>query len=459
MNACLPEPYKIKMVEPIRLLSESERIKSIERAGYNPFLLRSDEVYLDLLTDSGTGAMSDRQWAGLMLGDESYAGSRNYYHLEETVQNLTGFKYVLPTHQGRGAEQVLFPLLVRREGQYVLGNMHFDTTKAHIELAGAKPMDFITKEALDTALDYPFKGNFDTEKLEDFILKKTPEAIAFIVNTVTCNSVGGQPVSMANMKDVYRIGQKYGIPVILDSARFAENAYFIKRREKGYQNKTIQEIVREMFSFGDCLTMSAKKDGLVNIGGVLAVKDDRVFFEKCQSMIVPREGFPTYGGLAGRDMEALAIGLKEVVQEEYLRQRINQVRFLGELLQAEGVPVQQPIGGHAVFVDAGKILKDMPKTQFPGHALAVALYTASGVRAVEVGSLLYGRDPETGQDGLAELELLRLTIPRRTYTDNHIRYIAQSLIHVFHNRNSIKGVAFVYEPSILRHFSARFRVV
>lgn len=459
MDPYLLEPYKIKMVEPIQLLSQGERIKSVKKAGYNLFLLRSDEVYLDLLTDSGTGAMSDRQWAGLMLGDESYAGSRNYYHLEETVQNLTGYKYVLPTHQGRGAEQVLFPLLVRGKGQYVLGNMHFDTTKAHIELAGAQAVDFVTKEAFDTGLDYPFKGNFDTEKLEDFIVKKSPKAVAFIVNTITCNSVGGQPVSMANMREVYRIGQKYGIPVILDSARFAENAYFIKQREKGYEDKTIQEIVREMFSCGNGMTMSAKKDGLVNIGGVLAIKEDRTMFEKCQSMIVPLEGFPTYGGLAGRDMEALAIGLKEVVDEDYLRQRIRQVRFLGELLKAEGIPVQQPIGGHAVFVDAGRILRDMPKTQFPGHALALALYTASGIRAVEVGSLLYGRDPETGEDGLAQLELLRLTIPRRTYTDNHMRYVAESLIDVFHHRSSIKGLSFVYEPSILRHFTARFKLV
>lgn len=453
------EPFKIKMVESIRLLSKEERERSIEKAGYNPFLLRSDEVYIDLLTDSGTGAMSDRQWAGLMLGDESYAGSRNFYHLEETVQDLTGYKYVIPTHQGRGAEQVLFPLLVRKDGQYVLGNMHFDTTRAHIELSRAKAVDFISSEALDTAKEHPFKGNFDLEAMEKFIQKKGRDAIAAIVTTVTCNSVGGQPISMENIKGAYAIGQKYQIPVVIDSARFAENAYFIKQREQGYAHKSISEIVLEQFYYGDAFTMSAKKDGLVNIGGVLAIRENKELFHRCQAMVVPLEGFPTYGGLAGRDMEALAIGLKEVVEEDYLTQRISQVGLLGKLLQDTGIPVQSPIGGHAVFVDVGRILPDMPKSQYPAHAFAVALYVESGIRAVEIGSLLYGRDPETGEDGLSDLELLRLTIPRRVYTDNHMRYIADSIAKVYAKRDEVKGIAFEYEPPILRHFTARFRLV
>ncbi|MGE0003425.1 MAG: tryptophanase, partial [Candidatus Izemoplasmatales bacterium] len=399
------------------------------------------------------------QWAALMKGDEAYAGSASFYRLEEVVKRITGYRYMMPAHQGRGAEQVVIPLLVQHPGMVFLSNIHFDTTRAHVELAGARAIDCVVDECFDLDTYHPFKGNFDLQKLEHEILTHGKENVAGIIMTITNNSAGGQPVSMQNMRDVAQLATRYGIKLLIDGARYAENAYFVKIREEGYSNKSVREIAREAFDLADIFLMSSKKDGLVNIGGLIAIKNDLELFRQCQTRIVPMEGFPTYGGLAGRDMDALAVGLEEALDEGYLSYRLDEIKYLGDLLRQAGVPIQYPTGGHAVFVECGRMCPQIPFDQFPAQAVCNELYLEGGIRAVEIGSLLLGRDPDTGKNLKSDAEFMRLTIPRRTYTFEHLRYVAECVIRVYQRRNDIRGLKFTYESPILRHFTASFAPV
>ena len=458
MKLPFAESYKIKVVENLNKSTRKEREKWIKEAKYNLFNLQSQQVFIDLLTDSGTGAMSDMQWSEMMKGDESYAGASSYYKLKEKIREILGFEYFLPTHQGRAAENVLFSVLVK-ENDVVPGNSHFDTTKGHIEFRKASAVDCTIDEAFDTQVEHPFKGNIDLKKLEDVLKNHPKEKIPFVVVTLTCNSSGGQPVSMQNIKDVHQLAKKYGVRVLFDSARFAENAYFIKIREEGYQNTSIKEIVREMYQYADLMTMSSKKDAIVNMGGFIGFKEEEIF-RQASTFNIMFEGFITYGGMSGRDMNALAQGLDEGTEFDYLETRIKQVAYLGEKLDSYGVPVQKPYGGHAIFVDANKFLPNLPREEFRAQTLAVELYLEAGVRGVEIGTLLADRDPETRENRYPELELLRLAIPRRVYTNNHMDVIAAALKNVYDRRSEItEGLKIVREAPIMRHFTVELERV
>lgn len=455
MELPFAEPYKYKMVEPLYRSTREEREQWIAACDYNIFNLSSEQVFIDLLTDSGTGAMSARQWAEVMLGDESYAGSSSYRKLKDTVQKITGYPYFLPTHQGRAAENVLFSVLVK-EGSVIPGNAHFDTTKGHIEFRKATALDCTIDEAYDLNSEHPFKGNICLKKLKA-AYDTYSDRIPFTLITITCNTSGGQPVSLKNIKEVYELSQSYGIPIYFDSARFAENAYFIKIREKEYADWSIKAIVREMFRYGEGMTMSAKKDGLVNMGGFIATSNEEVY-RQCSTFNIIYEGFLTYGGLSGRDMGALAVGLDESTEFDYLESRVKQVEYLGNLLLKNNIPIQKPIGGHAIFVDALQFLPHVPREEFPAQTLVIELYKEAGIRGVEIGTLLADRDPVTRENRYPKAEFLRLAIPRRVYTNSHMDYVAASLINLYERRNSIqRGYKIVWEAPIMRHFTVKLK--
>jgi tryptophanase len=451
------EPFKIKSVEPIYFNTREERIAILDKACYNPFLIHSDDVLIDLLTDSGTSAMSSDQWAGIMKGDESYAGSPSFFRFEKVVQDITGMPVVIPTHQGRAAEKILFSILGGK-GKYFISNTLFDTTRANIEFSGAEGIDCLCEEGKYPSIPAPFKGNMDIALLEKTIKEKGALNIPLVIITITNNSGGGQPVSMENIRAVKNVCQKSKIPLFIDACRFAENAYFIKLREEGYADKPVKTIAQEIFSHADGCTMSAKKDAFANIGGFLAMHDD-VLAMKCRNLLVITEGFPTYGGLAGRDLEAIAIGLNEVMEEHYLQYRIRSIEYLTNKLVDAGVPVMQPAGGHAVYLDAKEFLSHLPVDQYPGQALVGALYTEGGIRGVEIGSLMFGKYDEDKNLVPAPMELVRLAIPRRVYTQSHIDYVAEVIIEVFKNRHAIKGLTITEEAPLLRHFTAKLKPV
>ncbi len=458
MARIVPEPYRIKAVEPIRLTTHSEREAILAEAGYNVFFVKSRDVYIDLLTDSGTAAMSDAQWAGLMVGDEAYACCRNYYSLRDAIGDIFGFRYFLPTHQGRAAEKILFSVAVK-PGDCVPSNTHFDTTRANIEAVNGRAVDLLIAEGLDPTSQHPFKGNMDVERLMRLIEEIGAEKIPLAMLTITNNSGGGQPVSLANIRAVKEVLAAHDIPLFIDACRYAENAYFVKEREEGYQDSSILEIAHEMFSCADGCTMSGKKDGLVNMGGFLAMNDERLYQQASQLLIL-WEGFITYGGLAGRDLEAMARGLREALDESYLEHRIGQVRYLAERLLERGIPIVEPPGGHAVYLDARRFLQHIPQAQFPGQALVAHLYLEGGIRAVEIGSVMFAlKDERTGEWKYPEMELVRLAIPRRVYTQTHLDYVADVIIELHDKREQVRGMRYTYEPPFLRHFTARFEFV